>query len=257
MKHLLNFIPKARPKATALTASPPFEVQFSICQTHGQFPLNAQDEEGVIRWTNGYCPTCQKNERTQRLFDQAGLGKKYEHCCFENFQATTPKQQQIKMLCEQYATNFDQAHKSGQSLVLCGKTGTGKNHLATAICQRLMQKNYTALLVKASYYLDAYWSKAFDERMSWLQAIALVDLFILDELGKTSQAKTAQDALFRLIDTRYENCRPTLLTTNLNRDGLLEVLGEAAFDRLSEGGGMRLTLNWGSFRSTQPVGGNQ
>ena len=168
----------------------------------------------------------------------------------------TSKQQQIKTLCQQYAQGFETALKNGQSLILCGKTGTGKNHLAAAICQCLMQKNYTALLVKASHYLDAYWSKAFDERMTWLQAIASVDLFILDELGKSSQAKTAQDALFRLIDARYENCKPTLLTTNLNREGLLEVLGEAAFDRLTEGGGMRLTLNWASFRNQKTCGGN-
>lgn len=255
MKHLLNFIPKTPPKAAVLTAQA-FRAEFSSCPTHGSFAINEQDAQGTIRWTNGYCPTCQKNERTQRLFEQAGLGKKYEHCCFENFEALTPKQQQIKTLCQQYAKHFDQALKSGQSLILCGKTGTGKNHLAAAICQCLLQKNYTALLVKASYYLDAYWSKAFEDRMAWLQAIARVDLFILDELGKSSQTKPAQDALFRLIDARYENCKPTLLTTNLNRDGLLEVLGEAAFDRLSEGGGMRLTLNWASFRSQKTLGGN-
>lgn len=253
MKHLLNFIHKTQPKAGVLTAKA-FRAEFSSCPTHGSFAINSQDKTGTIRWTNGYCPTCQKNERIQRLFDQAGLGKKYEHCCFENFEATSPKQQQIKTLCQQYAKGFATALKNGQSLILCGKTGTGKNHLAAAICQCLMQNNYTALLVKASHYLDAYWSQAFEARMAWLQRIARVDLFILDELGKTSQAKTAQDALFRLIDTRYENCRPTLLTTNLNREGLLEVLGEAAFDRLTEGGGMRLTLNWASFRNQKLFG---
>jgi DNA replication protein DnaC len=117
-----------------------------------------------------------------------------------------------------------------------------------------MQKNYAALLIKATHFLDAYWAKSFEERQNWLQAIATVDLFILDELGKTSQAKSAQDAFFRLIDARYENCRPTILTTNLNREGLIEVLGDAAFDRLTEGSGMRLTLNWASFRSHKLLG---
>ena len=39
--------------------------------------------------------------------------------------------------------------------------------------------------------------------------------------------------VFRLIDARYEAVLPTIIATNLNRKGLIDVLGEAAFDRLS------------------------
>jgi DNA replication protein DnaC len=253
MQLIRHFIEQPKPAPIGL-AKKTFQAEFSVCKTHGQFAVNTQDTAGIVRWTNGLCPTCQKNERAKKLFDQAGFGKKYENARFENFDAITPKQQQIKKLCWQYAKNFELALEKGQSLMLCGQTGTGKNHLAAAICHEIMQKNYAALLIKATHFLDAYWAKSFEERQNWLQAIATVDLFILDELGKTSQAKSAQDAFFRLIDARYENCRPTILTTNLNREGLIEVLGDAAFDRLTEGSGMRLTLNWASFRSHKLLG---
>src|SRR5262249_24881542 len=138
--------------------------------------------------------------------------------------------------------------RRGACLVMCGSKGTGKNHLATAIMKRLRVDGFTVLRVKAAQYLDAFWAKGFDEREAWICDMTWVDLLMIDEIGRSSNAKAAEDALFRLLDGRSEAVMPTLITTNLDRAGLVEVLGEAMFDRLKEGGGRRLTLSWDSYR---------
>jgi DNA replication protein DnaC len=76
---------------------------------------------------------------------------------------------------------------------------------------------------------------------------------MIDEIGRSSSAKAAQDAFFRILDARYEAQLPSLLATNLNRTELIEVLGEATYDRLTQGGSVRLTFDWDSRRSGKAV----
>lgn len=227
----------------------PFIEQFAECQTHGKYPLNMQDERGMERWFAGGCQACQKQETAVRLLAASNISKRFVGCEFENFEASTDEQKHVLKRCESYANGFEKFRDTGACLLLCGRPGTGKNHLATAICKRLLKDGYSVLRIKASQYLDAYWSKSFDEREAWIGGMASIDLLMIDEIGRSSQAKAAQDAFFRLLDARYEAQLPTLLATNLNREDLIDVLGEATYDRLTQGGSIRLTLDWASHRS--------
>lgn len=226
----------------------PFRAQFADCETHGQYPLNMQDERGLERWFSNGCPTCRRQENAARLLAASNIPKRFVDCDFGNYEATTEEQQRVLKRCEVYARDFVKFREAGACLLLCGRPGTGKNHLATAIGKRLLNDGYSVLRVKASQYLDAYWAKSFEEREAWLKGMAAVDLLMIDEIGRSSNAKSAQDAFFRLLDARYEAQLPNLLATNLNREELIEVLGEAAYDRLTQGGSIRLTFDWDSVR---------
>lgn len=230
-------------------AQRPFVAQHGECNTHGKYPMNMQDEHGCERWIPPGCPICRKQENAIRLLAASNIPKRFIDCDFGNYEAVTDEQQRALRRCETYAREFDKFRDAGACLLLCGRPGTGKNHLATAISRRLLADGYSVLRIKASQYLDAYWSKGFDEREAWLKGMAAVDLLMIDEIGRSSNAKSAQDAFFRLLDARYEAQLPNLLATNLNRDELIEVLGEATYDRLTQGGSIRLTFDWDSFRS--------
>jgi DNA replication protein DnaC len=230
-------------------SAPKFEAHFDSCDQHGRYPLNMQDAAGVMRWFGGGCPTCEKHRLTARLLESCNIPRRFESCDFSNYEISNEAQAKIVQRCIGYAENFSQYRAAGTCLLLCGRPGTGKNHLATAISRRVLTLGFTVLRIKASQFLDAYWSKGFDEREGWLRQLASVDLLMLDEVGRSSNAKSAQDAFFRLIDARYEAQLPALIATNLNRDELRDVLGEATYDRLTQGGSMRLTFDWDSYRT--------
>ena len=227
----------------------PFTPQYGQCNTHGEYALNTLDEHGTERWIPHGCPICRRQESAARLLAASNIPKRFVDCDFSNYEAATDDQRRALKRCEVYARDFEKYRDDGACLLLCGRPGTGKNHLATAISRRLLADGYSVLRIKASQYLDAYWSKGFDEREAWLKGMASVDLLMIDEIGRSSNAKSAQDAFFRLLDARYEAQLPNLLATNLNRDELIEVLGEATYDRLTQGGSVRLTFDWDSFRS--------
>ncbi|UAW63468.1 ATP-binding protein [Mycoavidus sp. HKI] len=242
-------IDSARANSLSDLALRPFTMQFEECEKHGKYPLNTQDERGQERWFAGSCPTCRKQENAARLLANSNIPRRFLDCDFCNYEATTSEQQLVLNRCKEYANDFAKYRETGTCLLLCGRTGTGKNHLATAITRQLLAAGYSVLRIKASEYFDAYWSKAFDERETWLKNMASVDLLIMDEIGRSSNAKSAKDAFFRLLDARYEAQLPNLLATNHNREELIDILGTAAYDRLTERGGVRLTLDWESYRA--------
>jgi DNA replication protein DnaC len=226
-----------------------FVKQFGDCERHGQYPMNMQDERGCERWYPPGCPICRKQANADRLQAASNIPRRFLACDFDNYVAKTEEQKRVLHRCESYASEFGKYRESGACLLLCGRTGTGKNHLATAVSRRLMYDGYSVLSIKASQYLDAYWSKGFEEREAWLHGMAAVDLLMVDEIGRSSNAKSAQDAFFRLFDSRYEAKLPNLLATNLNREEMIDELGDATYDRLTQGGSIRLTFDWESYRA--------
>jgi DNA replication protein DnaC len=226
-----------------------FTPEFMNCETHGRYQINVKSETGV-RFLAAHCPVCFKQRASARLLSESNITPRFADCDFDNYVVTHgAKQEKVLKSCRSFADGFEQNHKSGSCLLLCGNPGTGKNHLATAICKQVMKSGYSVLRVKASQFLDMYWSKGFDERDKWLSELAKGDLLFFDEIGRSSETKNAQDAFFRLIDARYEAVLPTIIATNLNREELIEVLGEAAYDRMRQGGSTRLTFDWESVRA--------
>jgi DNA replication protein DnaC len=225
-----------------------FVQEFEVCSEHGKWPTNTQDAEGVIRWNPPGCPVCIKQAQTQALVANADISQRFMHCTFENYRVENSGQQTALNLCRDYAKNFKKNRDTGRCLILRGNPGTGKNHLSAAIMLEIVKSHFTTLRIKANAYLDEYWAKDFSERETWVNRMANVDLLVIDEIGRASNSKSANDAFFRLIDARYEAVRPTIVISNLDRDNLRETLGAAAYDRLSEGGGSRIDFNWSSDR---------
>ena len=242
---------KASNSANAALKKGGFVPEYRSCEVHGRYQINVETENGT-RFLPAHCPVCFEQRKAGLLLKSSNIPERFAECTFDNYLVKFgEKQEKVLSLCRSFAEKFAEKHESGACLLLCGKPGTGKNHLATAICKLVMKSGYSVLRVKASQYLDTFWSKGFDDREKWLGDIAKVDLLFIDEIGRSSETKNAQDAFFRLIDARYEAVLPAIIATNLNRKELMSVLGDAAYERLAQGGSLRLTLDWDSYRLDQ------
>lgn len=142
----------------------------------------------------------------------------------------------------------------GRNLILSGKPGRGKTHLAVAIAYRAIQNGFHARFVTASDLIDelSAASKAGTLREATATYVA-PDVLVIDEIGYLHHADDAANVLYGVIDQRCLRKRPLLFTTNkpLSQWGAVlhdPQLAEALLDRVLERG-EHLILAGSSWRT--------
>jgi DNA replication protein DnaC len=119
------------------------------------------------------------------------------------------------------AQQFANHHKGW--LLLQGKYGSGKTHLAAAIANAAVEMGVSTLFITVPDLLDtlrfAYNDRefTFEERF---EEIRRVPLLILDDFGTQNATQWAQEKLFQIINYRYINRLPLVVTTNLTLDDI-------------------------------------
>lgn len=67
-----------------------------------------------------------------------------------------------------------------------------------------------------------------------LATLSTCPLLILDDLGAAKQSEWTEEITYRLINRRYTDLLPTLLTTNLPTAALRDAVGDRVASRLAE-----------------------
>ena len=62
-----------------------------------------------------------------------------------------------------------------------------------------------------------------------------VDLLIIDDLGKERCSEWSMSTLYSILNDRYEDMKPTIVTTNYNTDDLVEALTPKGADNTKIG----------------------
>ncbi len=182
-------------------------------------------------------------------------GEAYRGCRFGTFTAETKRQQSVLAGVKLWADGFAQ-HSA--SLIMYGSVGTGKDHLAFAAARQIVIQhgvsvawfNGRALMSMAR---DRIGSE--DSEAGLLKECILPRLLVLsDPLPARGQITDWQaDILYRVIERRDANCRPTICTVNIADDKTADAMfGEPTWDRLCNGA-WKIHFNWASHRKPSRV----
>jgi DNA replication protein DnaC len=128
------------------------------------------------------------------------------------------------------------------SIVLSGPTGVGKTHQAyqairEASRARAANGKATFWLATSHPDLNATQRVGADPDTSPTVALARyinVDLLLLDDVGAGKQTDWTADTLYRLIDHRWSNLRPTIYATNLTPKQITATLGDRVASRIAD-----------------------
>ena len=130
----------------------------------------------------------------------------------------------------------------GRSLILYGKTGRGKTHLAIAIGYRAIQNGFETFFTTAAELIEDLSNAS--QRGQLQQALLTYirpHTLVIDEVGYLTYGPDAANVLFHVVNDRHLRKRPMILTTNkpLSEWGKVlhdEDLAAAIQDRVLERG---------------------
>ncbi len=148
---------------------------------------------------------------------------------FRNFNPRVPGVQEAFEVAQAYAYNPD------GWLVLIGRNGCGKTHLAAAIANQHLVQGSLVLFATVPDLLDHLRATfaptspvVYDQLFSSMRE---AELLVLDDLGSEQNSPWASEKLFQLLNYRYNSRFPTVITTNSMR---LQTVDERIRSRLMD-----------------------
>jgi DNA replication protein DnaC len=142
----------------------------------------------------------------------------------------------------------------GRCLILSGKPGRGKTHLAVAIAYRAIQNGFDARFVTAAELIDDLSAAFRSGRLADSLATYIhPGVLVIDEVGYLTYGTDAANMLFHVVNDRHRKKRAMIFTTNkpLTAWGRVlhdEDLAQAIVDRILERGRV-LPLDGPSLRT--------
>ena len=170
-----------------------------------------------------------KNEHYREIinqfYSQNYISKRLKDYNFNNFKVTDSNKNEVE-IAKDYTKKCTE-NKQENGLIITGNTGVGKTHLAASIANELIKNGQPVIFgtlinllteVKGSYSIDGEYESKIINKYS------KIGLLIIDDLGKERPSEWTLEKLFTIINNRYENNLPVIITTNYNREKLRERL---------------------------------
>ncbi len=162
---------------------------------------------------------CQTLDQRQRLFHAAHIPPRYQHCTLQDYQAADSETSKWIAKAEAQRILDDYLTIDGRGLVFIGAVGVGKTHLAVAILRELIERyqvhglfyQFGALLRQIQ---DSYNPVSQTSELKVLQPVFDAEVLVLDELGASKPTDWVRDTMMQIINTRYNDKRLTIFTTN-------------------------------------------
>ena len=197
-------------------------------------------------------------ERVRELFNMSQLGKRFMTRTFATWKLT-PENKKAFESAKKYAEKFETYKEKGIGLMMSGTKGTGKTHLAAAITIELINQGtpviMNTMIGLLSKIKGAYDGELKETENSLIDLYSTVDLLVIDDLGKERPNEWVLEKLYTIINTRYDNLLPVIVTTDYDIDRLRDRLtvknntetAEAIVSRLNEMC-VGIEMNWEDWR---------
>jgi DNA replication protein DnaC len=160
---------------------------------------------------------CWRQALTARLMDEARIPPRYHRCDLQNL--LLYKNEKFLHAVESARRFADAFPVVDKGLFLDGPPGIGKTHIAVAVLKHVIRTKGARGLFYDTRELLRVIRSTFNPvtrtaEMDVLQPVMKADLLVLDDLGAEKTSEWVEETMNLVVNTRYNERRPTIFTSN-------------------------------------------
>lgn len=179
---------------------------------------------------------CRDAEAIKRLWKASGINLENSNQTFGNFEVWNDYSRKAKDTALAYYKDFHNIRSSRRnSIMFCGQVGSGKTHLTIALAVNFLNKRIKVVYmpyrdvitkVKQNMLDDEYYQKMISKYQT-------CDVLLMDDLFKGKINETDINIVFEIINYRYLNHLPIMVSTEFTVENLLyfdEAIGSRIYE---------------------------
>lgn len=162
-------------------------------------------------------------EIINKIYKEGCIKRKLKYFDFVNFNINEDNQEALTTLIKY--THLCTENKVKDGIIIYGSIGYENTHLAASIANEIIRNKKIALLERTSSITDRIkesFNKTVTTESEIMELYSNVDMLIIDDFGSETISKWALERLYRIINNRYENELPIVITTRYTREELME-----------------------------------
>ena len=208
----------------------------------------------------------ERKREARRIYDNhlvaaSGIRGRYLRCGLDSFVTRTDGMTTALNAVKRYVESFPD-NRDGRGLFITGRPGTGKTHLAAAAALAFIRAQSVGAVFRRTVDMLAEIRATFDRDSDISEEDALArfrcaELLVMDDLGKEGGSAFTASMLFRILDDRYAELRPVIVTSNYCDEELVKRLSATGDSCTAAAIASRLyeccelvECGWGDWRQT-------
>lgn len=227
----------------------------SVIAKYEQLPAPQEPSGEAIRNRMAWERHHRAEDRLRGFYGERG--RRYANCRLSTFACEHDTQREVVSRLRSYCENVAEHVRKGEGLILFGPKGTGKDHLLCAVARAVILADGPSIEWWNGMEFYARFRDAINEEereSDVVRKMTRPDVLCLSDPLPPAGVLTEWQSLtlFRVLDRRYSDCKPALVTVNVADKAELESrMGPQNADRLRDGA-IALYCNWPSYRKTNP-----
>ena len=150
---------------------------------------------------------------------------------FENYQG---KENQSLIIAKNFVKDYEEMKKENIGLLFYGSVGSGKTYLACSIANALIEQYQVGVKIRNfAQIINELQKGGFDfDKNAYIESLVNTSVLILDDLGIERDTSYAKEQVYNIVNNRYLKQKPTIFTTNLSYDTILNCTESVEYQRI-------------------------
>ena len=180
---------------------------------------------------------CRGLIEAQNIIKNSGISESFRKMTLDSFNYKL-SQQAIESftIASKYVNNIGSIINSREnSILFCGKVGSGKTHLSMGIANKLMDRGIATIIMPYSQDIIRLKQNRMDKEYynRLISKYKRAKVLLIDDLFKGSVTDSDKSIIFEIIDYRYFNQKPLIISSEKTCEELLYI-DEAIGSRIIE-----------------------